>query len=117
MVVSVVLTLLVALWVKMTLNTFANQMLQDKCNSSTDEEPEPTTKQVTKQPKPEKPTQADPPTPPQKDEEVPQPPPTQIRPSIPWATNMPPPMPIGTAMFSVEPDPMAVEDSAFENAE
>lgn len=122
MIVSLVLSLLVVMWVKMQLNNFAYQ-LAGKDTGSTDEsvppkKPEP--KQAA--PQPQQQPQPQPQPQPQRDPEVmKQPPPTQIRPEIPWQMNMPPPMPVAATLFHVEPDPVAADDlndpRAFENAE
>lgn len=118
MIVSVVLSLLVVLWVKMSLNGFAKHMESAK----PEEEEEDTDNDRAATPKPAVKKRGEEPAArreavPAEEPVVHQPPPTQLRPAIPWDPQRPPPMPMGATLIQVEPDPMMEDESAFEHAE
>lgn len=128
-VVSTVVALLLALWVKWTLNSFMQQLQTaqpgEPAQPAQPSQPE---KPAGRPDQPSQPTPA-PPTAPEDhlpepdafDEEpldvrMLQPAPVQARPANPFQTGMPPPMPmpLNATLIRVDPDPMA---DSFENAE
>jgi len=127
--ISVVIGLLIILWVKMCLNSFAAEIMQkDEAQAQqpiqtlepqqpAQQAPQPTQTQPV-QPEPSaKQTDIQPPTQQDINPLFQQPPPTQPRPEIPWGNAGIPPMPIGTTFIQVEADPMEAEDAAFDHAE
>ena len=133
--ISLVIGLLLIIWVKITLNSFANEMkkqlLPDVDDTDQTEKRLPADDKLTKPQSQEVAKEAE------RIEKKPefayaapeaarteypnfavnnpmQPPPTQSRPPIPWGAGMAAPMPMGATLIQVEPDP---DDSAFDNAE
>lgn len=114
MIVSVVLSLLVVLWVKMTLNSMhpqaatAEQPPKKKKGKELKEERDDDACNDLELPKVSRPNV---------EEVMPQPPPTQPRPTMHWEPHMPPPLTVGRTLIQVEPDPMVEDDGAFEHGE
>ena len=138
LVVSVIIGLLVILWVKMTLNRFAEAM---DLRQDAGAQQQPDAKEAALDAEPEAPydTNSQPaaysqdsqrPASGGRDSQRPasggrdsQPapvraPPAQPRSPIPWTSGNPPPMPLGATLIHVDPDPVGSDDDrAFDNAE
>lgn len=115
MIVSVVLSLLVVLWVKMTLNGMQLESpAAAKPKSKATKEP---SKPPSTEEKSDKEKETDVPASPPPVEVIPQPPPTQLRPTMHWEPHMSAPMTVGRTLIQVEPDPMVEDEGAFEHGE
>lgn len=122
MIVSVVLSLLVVLWVKMTLNGMHPRIPETKKKASggkLEQPEEPSGADTSVHGGDEKAASVGPPEPLGTKHEVtpPQPPPTQLRQTMHWEPHMPAPMTVGRTLIQVEPDPMVEDEGAFEHGE